>query len=105
MGTLSIRLPEELDEKLEQEARLLHKKRSELAREAIAEYIEARERERFMGEFIAEARAVYGDETLRREAQEIAEEFLPFDNEALDAAEGRKPGKSLPEEKDNKWWK
>lgn len=104
MGTLSIRLPDELDQKLEQEARLVQKKRSELAREAIAEYIKARERERFMAEFLAEAKTVYSDETLRQEAREMAEDFLPLDNEALDSAEGRTPGESWPEEKSENWW-
>ena len=34
-------------------------------------------------------------------AREIAEEFLPLDNEALDIAEDRKPGDPEPE----RWWK
>lgn len=87
MGTLSIRLPEDLVEKLEKEARLLHKGRSELARDAIAEYVASKERERFMSGFLSEARAVYAYEDRRREATEVDAEFLPLDNEALDIAE------------------
>jgi hypothetical protein len=37
----------------------------------------------------------------RAESIAIAEEFLPLDNEALDRAEGRKPGDLEPEP----WWK
>jgi hypothetical protein len=40
-----------------------------------------------MASFVAEARAAYGDPAIRREALAIAEEALPFNNEALDMAE------------------
>ena len=48
MATLSIRLSEDLEEKLEQEARLRETNRSEVAREALADYLRRQERERFM---------------------------------------------------------
>lgn len=100
MSTLSIRLPERLDEFLAEEARLSRRNRSELVREAIAEYLERQKRERFMAEMVAAARALarHGDEAVA-----IAEEFLPLENEALDLAEGREPGEPWPEESE-RWW-
>lgn len=105
MSTLSIRLPDELDRQLQTEARLADKTRSELARDVLAEYVKRRERERFMAELVAEAKAAYADPEIRREALEIAEDFLPLDNEALDIAEGRVPGESGREEPAEKWWR
>ena len=105
MSTLSIRLPEDLDRQLEKEAKLSHKKRSELVRDALAEYLRKRERDRFMAELVAEARAAHAAAAIRREALQIEEEFLPLDNEALDIAEERKPGDPWPEELGEKWWK
>lgn len=87
MAGFSLRLPEELEEKLEQEARREGVARSEVARIAIAEFLTRRERERFLAAFVAEARAAYGDPAIRSEALAIAEEALPLDNEALDRAE------------------
>ena len=55
-----------------------------------------------MAELVAEARIAYTDEAIRREAVELAEDFVETDNEALDAAEGRKPGDPWSEER---WWK
>lgn len=101
---LSIRLPETLERKLAIEAERVHKKRSELAREVIADYLHRQERDRFIGEFMAEARALARDPKARREAREIAEEDIPFGNEALNIAEGRAPGESWPEESGERWW-
>jgi len=89
MAGFSLRLPNELEEKLDQEARREGVARSEVARVAIAEFLARRERERFLAAFVAEARAGYGDPAIRGEALAIAEEALPLDNEALDRAEGR----------------
>jgi predicted transcriptional regulator len=87
MAGFSLRLPNELEEKLDQEARREGVARSEVARVAIAEFLARRERERFLAAFVAEARAAYGDPAIRSEALAIAEEALPLDNEALDRAE------------------
>ena len=96
MGTLSIRLSDDIEVKLVQEARLRETNRSEVAREAIADYLRRRERERFMAEIVEAARHLKGDpETLR-----LVEEWLPIDNEAMELAEGRQPG--APE--DEPWW-
>jgi predicted transcriptional regulator len=104
MSTLSIRLPDALDRQLQEEARLAEKTRSELVRDLVADYLVRRERERFMAELAAAARALANDPEAVAESLEIAEDFLPLDNEALDLAEGRQPGEPRPEETEGKWW-
>lgn len=103
MSTLSIRLPDALDRQLQEEARRADKTRSELVRDIVAEYLNRQKRARFMAELTEEARRAYSDPEIRREALEIAEDFLPLENEALDLAEGRQPGEPWPE--DEKWWR
>ncbi len=105
MGSMSLRLTEGLEQRLAEAARLERKPRSELVREALREFLHRRERERFMAAMVREAKQAYGDPEIRREAIELAEEFLPLDNEALDIAEGRHPGEPWPEESGDKWWK
>lgn len=78
MPLVSIRLPEDIEARLASEAERAGRPRSEIAREAIAEYLDRLERSRFLGAIARAARAV--DST---EALELAEEALPFDNEAL----------------------
>lgn len=87
MTALSLRIPEELEGRLDKEARRAGVPRSEIARTAIEEFLARRERERFLAAFVAEARATYGDATTRNETLELAEEALPLDNEALKIAE------------------
>ncbi len=101
MGTLTLRLPEKLDRQLTVLAAQAHQNRSELVRTALEKFVRDQERKQFMDALVSEAKAAYADESVRREAREIAEEFLPLDNEALDFAEGRKSGDPEPK----KWWK
>jgi predicted transcriptional regulator len=89
MAGLSVRLPEELEVKLGEEARREGVPRSEVARTAIAEFLERKERERYIAAFVAEARAAYTDPKIREEAVALAEEALPFDNDGLRVAEAR----------------
>jgi hypothetical protein len=58
-----------------------------------------------MAELVAAARAMAQNPAAVSEARELAEEFLPLDNEALDIAEGRKPGEIIPDDPANRWWK
>src|SRR5574341_1083248 len=102
MPALSLRLNEDLEHRLEEEAHREGLPRSEVARQAISDYLARRERERFMAELVAEARTAYGDETIRRESLQISEDFIEADNEALDIAEGRKPGESPDDESSEK---
>lgn len=102
MSTLSIRLPEALERQLQKEARKADKTRSELVRDIVADYLARVERERFMAELAQEARQGYADPKLRREALDLAEDFLPLENEALENAEGHAPDDSSPE---SPWWR
>jgi predicted transcriptional regulator len=89
MAGFSIRLPEELEDKLDAEARREGVPRAEVARLAIAEFLARRERERFVAALVAEARAAYADPKIRRDALTVAEDFAAADSEALDLAEGK----------------
>lgn len=84
-----LRLSEELEVKLGEEAPREGVPRSEVARTAIAEFLEHKERERYIAAFVAEARAAYSDPKIREEAIALAEEALQFDNEGLRVAEVR----------------
>jgi predicted transcriptional regulator len=91
MSVISLRLPSALEERLAREAELANTARSEIARRAVAEYLDRQERERVMAAFVAEARAAYADPEVRREALAVAREFAAADSEALDLGEGRQP--------------
>lgn len=86
MSLLSVRLTKELDKQLDAEAKQSNKKRAELVREALTAYLRAHERKRFMDEMVSEIHNMSAEE--RYEAVAVAEEALPFDNEALHTAEG-----------------
>lgn len=105
MPALSLRLPEDLDQRLENEARLEQQPRSEVVRIAIVDYLDRRDRERFMAELVAEARSAYADESIRREAMEMAEEGMTTSNEALDIAEKGRSRRSKSAKPAEKWWK
>ena len=91
MAGFSLRLPEDLESKLDEEARLEGVARSEVARTAIAEFLERKARERHIAAFVAEAQAAYADPRIRDEALTLAKEALPLDNEGLGVAES--PGR------------
>lgn len=101
MGTLTLRLPEKLDERLSKLARLEDTSRSELARAALENFLCEMERKRLMADMVEAARFLATDPQARAESLAIAEEFAIADSEALDIAEGRKPGDPEPEQ----WWK
>ena len=101
MATLTLRLPDKLDKQLTALAAQTHRNRSDLARTALEKFLCDQEQERLMAEMVAAARFLATNPEARAESLAIAEEFLPLDNEALDLAEGRKPGDPEPEQ----WWK
>jgi predicted transcriptional regulator len=105
MGALSLRLSDDLEQRLNREAELAGRPRSEVIRDAVTQFIAQRERERFMAEYVAEAKAGYSDPALRREALEIAEEALQLDNEALDRAEGMQPDEAADGNSGETWWR
>jgi metal-responsive CopG/Arc/MetJ family transcriptional regulator len=105
MASISLRLPEDIETRLTEESRLEGRPRSEVVREAIVEYITRRERERFMEEMVAAARALATDPVASAEARELAEEAIESGNAALNIAEGRHPDDTWPEETGEKWWR
>jgi predicted transcriptional regulator len=82
MATLNMRLDNELDRRLAREAKLEDQTRSALARQAIANFLSQRERQRYLDEIARAAR-----DRDEREAIALAEEALATDNEALAIAE------------------
>lgn len=93
MSIVSIRLPEDIEASLTREAERTQRAKSEIARDAIADYLRRQERDRFLAE-IARAARTRGD----AEAVDLADEALPFDNEALERTE-RSIGLSEPRAK------
>lgn len=83
MSLVSIRLPEEIETRLAQEAERARRPKSEIAREAIVDYLERVERERFLGEIARASRSRGSEDPLT-----AAEEALSLDNEAFSIAEG-----------------
>jgi predicted transcriptional regulator len=83
MSLVSIRLPDDVEARLAREAERSQRPKSEIARDAIVDYLRRLDRDRFLGE-IARASRARGD----ADAVELAEEALPLDNEALDLTEG-----------------
>lgn len=105
MSMLNIRLTDQIEQQLSEEALRENRTRSEIARDALAWYLTEIKKKRFMDQLLEEAREGYANETIRQEAKEISEEFLPLENETLDIDENRKSNKSQPEESGEKWWK
>jgi predicted transcriptional regulator len=91
MAAFSLRLPDDLESRLDEEARREGVARSEIARAAIAGYLALKERQRTLAAFVAEARAAYADPKIRREARALAEDAVALDNEGLRVAERAAP--------------
>jgi predicted transcriptional regulator len=82
MSIVSVRLPDDIELSLNREAERTQRAKSEIARDAIAQYLQRQERDRFLAEIARAARA-RGDS----DALDLAAEALPFDNEALERIE------------------
>jgi predicted DNA-binding protein len=93
MSIVSIRLPDDIELGLSLEAQRTRRPKSEIARDAIAEYLKRQERDRFLGEIARAARA-RGDS----DALYLAAEALPLDNESMDKAD-RMSGVGEPQAK------
>lgn len=98
MSTLSIRLSKELYSRLSEESRIAKEPKSLLARDALADFLKRRQRERLVAELARAAAAMNAEE-----AAALAAEALPLDNEALAVAEGRQASDEWPEDLDRKW--
>lgn len=92
MSNISVRLPDDVLERLEHEAKYRHQRRSELVREALIDYLDRVARDRFLDEMVAEARAGYQDADISRDALGIEQDFA--DAEAPDD----------DPEADDTWW-
>lgn len=101
MGNLSIRLPGEVERNLEYETKLSGKSRSDVVREAIGEYLARQERERFLAEMVAAAKALYSDPEAVKEAREIQADFDAVDT-SIDRLEEEERAAGI--DPNEKWW-
>jgi len=101
MGTLTLRLPEKLDARLSEFARLEETSRSELARTALEKFLSEMEREKLLAGIVDAARFLATNADTRAASMAIAEEFAVADSEALDISEGSKHGDHEPK----RWWR
>ena len=95
MGTLTLRLPEQLDARLSLFAKLEDSSRSELVRMALEKFLREREREQLLAEVVQAARFLATDPEGRAESTAISGEFAGADSEALTQLEQNDP---------EKWW-
>jgi predicted transcriptional regulator len=100
MGALSLRLPDDLEQQLSQEARLSGQSRSQLLREALDGLLCRRRQERAQAALRGAASALAADPSSREEVLEIAADFLPAENEALARA-----AVLAGEPKGEPWWR
>jgi Predicted transcriptional regulators containing the CopG/Arc/MetJ DNA-binding domain and a metal-binding domain len=99
MAAISLRLPEDIEARLTQEAQLEGRPRSEVAREAIVEYLVQREKERFLAEIVAAAQALAADSMASKESLELASDLAGEGLAAITEAENAAGDPS------EKWWK
>lgn len=100
MSAISIRLPDDIERQLDEEAARSHRSRSEVAREAIADYIVRMEKKRFMAEMAEEMRNAYARPDARRAAIKASEDSMDDGLDAIIKAEraaGINPA--------DKWWR
>ena len=84
MPNISIRIPDDLDERLSEAATREERARSDVARDAIHWYLVTMEKKRFMQAILADAQKLSAEETTG-----VAEDYILLDNEALKIGESR----------------
>ncbi len=94
---LNVRLPEELESRLAEEAQRSRRSRSDLVRDAIGAFLAERERQRFMQAMGRAAKAIGDDEASVRESRQIAEEFSGLGDEVSEQPGDYDAG--------DRWWK
>jgi metal-responsive CopG/Arc/MetJ family transcriptional regulator len=99
--SISIRLPEDLEQKLEKEVRISRRNRSDVVREAVGEYLTRREKERLIEEMKAAARVLYSDPEVVRHEQQIQADFDAVDD-SLKQIEAEE--RAVGEDRDEPWW-
>lgn len=100
MATLSIRLSKELEDQLANEARRSHQRRSELVRQALDEYIQRKEQQRFMDQIVREMREWQNDPQSADERQALVEEAPADDLDAIIKTE-----RAAEVDEQGPWWK
>ena len=73
MSAISLRLPDDVERRLDAESSASGLTRSDLARTAITEFLQRRERDRFMQQLLTEVQSGYADWTTRQAALEWAD--------------------------------
>ncbi len=99
MSHLSVRLSEDVERRLNQEAELTGRNRSDLVREAVGQYLTQRERDRLIEEMKKAARVLSSDPEAARESRELAEEGLEDWVENIEREE-----QAAGADPDEKWW-
>jgi metal-responsive CopG/Arc/MetJ family transcriptional regulator len=99
MGRLSVLLPEEIEQRLESEAELTGRSRSNLVGEAVGLYLTQKERDRLIEEMRKAARLLGSEPGAISESRELAAEGLDEWLEGIEREE-RAAGGNL----DGKWW-
>ena len=84
MAAISIRLPDDLDQKLAEEATRTGQPRSQLIRQALEALLAQRRLERGDAQLRDAATVLASDPEARQEALDLAEDFLAAENESLE---------------------
>lgn len=99
MANISVRLPPDIEKKLDDEVRLTERSRSELVREAVGDYLTRRQKERIVEEMRKAARALNSKPDAKRDATAIAERGV---EDWLASIEGEERAAGV--DPDEKWW-
>jgi metal-responsive CopG/Arc/MetJ family transcriptional regulator len=100
MSAVSLRLPDHLEQQLNEEAQLSGQPRSQLMREALETLLSQRREGRVQAALRQAAVALASDAGACAEAQEMAADFLMAENEALARAEAPADATSA-----EPWWR
>jgi metal-responsive CopG/Arc/MetJ family transcriptional regulator len=101
MSAVSLRLPDHLEQQLNEEARLSGQPRSQLLREALETLLSQRREGRAQAALRLAAEALASDAGACAVAQELAADFLMAENEALALAGAEAPANATSAEA---WW-
>ena len=99
MSHLSVRLPVGVERRLDKEAEITGRNRSDLVREAVGQYLTQRERDRMIEEMKQAARVLSSDPDTVRESRQLAEEGLEDWVESIEREE-----RAAGADPDEKWW-
>lgn len=99
MSHLSVRLPEEVEQRLDREAKRTGRNRSDLVREAVGQYLTQKERDRMIEEMKQAARELSSDPDAIRESRELAEEGVDAWIDSIEREE-----RAAGVDPDEKWW-